>query len=213
LPARATRFAVADGASESSFAGAWARLLVETFVRGPVRWPAWLTPLQERWAATVVTAPLPWYAEAKFEEGAFATLLGVVVEPRRRRWRAWAIGDSCLFHLRRNRLLRAFPLIHSGEFGNAPRLVGSRSRPPLWDRARGSWRAGDRLLLMTDALAQWFLRRVEAGRRPWRAVERLQRDEDFAQWLGKLSDHGELRNDDVTLLTVRSQPPVESGNG
>jgi hypothetical protein len=204
----ATRFAVADGASESSFAGAWARLLTQAFVRGPVKWPAWLTPLQERWASTAVTGPLPWYAETKFEEGAFATLLGVVAEPPRRRWRAWAVGDSCVFHVRRNRLMQAFPRIHSGEFDNAPRLVGSRSRPPRRERARGAWRDGDRLLLMTDALAQWFLRRVEAGRRPWRIIDRLQGDEDFAPWIEKLRDRGELRNDDVTLLTVQSQLSV-----
>jgi hypothetical protein len=199
------RFALADGASESSFAGAWARLLAEAFVKGPVKWPAWLTPLQQRWAATAVAGPAPWYTEAKFEEGAFATLLGVVVEPPRRRWRAWAVGDSCVFQVRRNHLLQAFPVISSGEFDNAPRLVGSRSRPPRRDRARGSWRAGDRLLLMTDALAQWFLRRVEAGHRPWRAVERLQSDEDFAKWVEKLRDREGLRNDDVTLLAVGTE--------
>ena len=43
----AGRYAVADGASESSFAGLWARLLVEGFIRpkpgwllGPGPWPA-----------------------------------------------------------------------------------------------------------------------------------------------------------------------------
>jgi hypothetical protein len=128
----------------------------------------------------------------------------VVVEPAHGRWRAWAVGDSCVFHVRRNRLLQAFPRIHSGEFDNAPRLVGSRRCPPHRERALGSWRAGDRLLLMTDALAQWFLRRVEAGRRPWRAVERLEGDADFVHWIEKLRDSGALRNDDVTLLAVGS---------
>jgi hypothetical protein len=106
--------------------------------------------------------------------------------------------------VRRNRLLQAFPRIHSGEFDNAPRLVGSRGRPPRRERARGSWRGGDRLLLMTDALAQWFLRHVEAGRRPWQAVERLEGDADFVHWIEKLRDSGGLRNDDVTLLAVWS---------
>jgi hypothetical protein len=204
--AEAARFALADGASESSFSGEWARLLVEAFVRAPVRWPAWLLPLQARWAATAVSGPLPWYAEAKFEQGAFATLLGVVVEPARGRWWAWAVGDSCVFHVRRNRLLQAFPRIHSGEFDNAPRLVGSRGSPPRRERARGSWRAGDRLLLMTDALAHWFLRRVEAGRRPWRPVERLHSEADFAHWIEKHRDSSWLRNDDVTLLAVGPPP-------
>src|SRR5438309_355857 len=75
------RFAVADGASESSFAGRWARLLVEGFVGGAQDpWGAdWLVPLRRRWVEEVAPLPLPWYAEAKREQGAFATLLGVAL--------------------------------------------------------------------------------------------------------------------------------------
>ena len=42
------RFALADGASESSFAEVWARLLVEQFVQEPLlelsAWPGWARP-------------------------------------------------------------------------------------------------------------------------------------------------------------------------
>src|SRR5438477_11487250 len=71
-PAR-RRFAVADGASESSFAAAWARLLAEGFVaaRKPWRDLDWLGPLRQRWAGEVDGLELPWYAEMKREEGAF----------------------------------------------------------------------------------------------------------------------------------------------
>src|SRR5579884_1055791 len=74
---RTGRFAIADGATESSFAAAWARLLVEEFVRTPGPWSGWLPSLRRCWAADLDDRPLPWYAEAKAEEGAFATLLGV----------------------------------------------------------------------------------------------------------------------------------------
>src|SRR5258708_5479570 len=73
------RFALADGASESSFAAAWARLLVEGFVTAsgqPWRGLDWLPALRQRWVETVEALSLPWYAEIKREEGAFATLLG-----------------------------------------------------------------------------------------------------------------------------------------
>src|SRR4051794_1385943 len=79
--ARAGRFAVADGATESSFAASWARLLVEEFVRTPAPWSSWLPALRQRWAAELQDQPLPWYAEAKAEEGAYATLLGVWLDP------------------------------------------------------------------------------------------------------------------------------------
>src|SRR6266542_891992 len=78
------RFAVADGASEASFAAIWARLLVECFVSHPGKpWHAldWLAPLRQQWAKEVDGLALPWYAEEKRELGAFATFLGLVFRP------------------------------------------------------------------------------------------------------------------------------------
>jgi hypothetical protein len=211
-----SRFAVADGASESADAGLWARLLVEDFVGSPARhlaWASWLPPLQARWAAEVAALPpggaLPWYLEERAREGAFATFLGVVVEDSA--WYALAVGDSCLFQLRGGALLRSFPLHRADEFGSTPWLIGSR--PPGADvavkhgqRAEGDWQAGDRLWLMTDALAQWFLRQAEEGGRPWEALGQVLAEaapeEAFAAWVGVTRALGQLRNDDVTLAAL-----------
>src|SRR5262245_41132578 len=106
------RFAVADGASESSFAGMWAKLLVEGFVREPDNpWedPGWLEPLRQKWAAEVADRPLAWYAEVKRQEGAFATLLGLALR-RPSHWRALAVGDSCLMHIREGGMFSSFPI-------------------------------------------------------------------------------------------------------
>jgi len=154
---------------------------------------------------------LPWYAEMKREEGAFATFLGLNVRPkgpaRSCRWQALAVGDSCLVRVREDRSVRAFPVRGSLDFGNQPPLLGSRpgaAWPPR--RCYGSLRPGDRLLLMTDALAQWFLGSHENGGRPWEAVASLLAAEQpqaaFADWLGELRNRGGLHNDDVTLLSI-----------
>ena len=56
--ARRGVFAVADGAGDSAYAGLWARLLVEQFVRtlpaagDAAAWDTWIRPAQEAWAAT-----------------------------------------------------------------------------------------------------------------------------------------------------------------
>src|SRR5262245_6837941 len=109
------RFAIADAATESSMGGPWARLLVKGFVHSAdanlASWGDWLPPLQERWCREVGEQPLPWYAEIKAQQGAFATFLGLVVDQSgwwwsRRRWRAVAVGDGCLFQVRQGRLLQ-----------------------------------------------------------------------------------------------------------
>jgi hypothetical protein len=210
------RLAVADGATESSFAGAWARLLVEGFVERPAPrpadWQGWLPPLQARWLAQEGGRPLPWYAAEKARQGAFAAFLGLVLEEARgaTRWRAVAVGDCCLFHVRGDRLLRAFPLRRADDFTNTPWLVGTPTpagalvRKGAFRTCRGRCRPGDRLWLATDALSQWFLREVEAGQRPWEALGELLEapDDAFAAWVGERRSDGALHNDDVTLLAV-----------
>jgi hypothetical protein len=205
----AGRFAVADGASESSFAGLWARLLVEGYTRRLEKTagvPSWIAGLGRRWAQEVDHRPLPWYAEEKRQQGAFAAFLGLRLTQGR--WRTLAVGDSCLFQVRDGELLRTFPLTSSASFGNQPSLLGSRSTvaaKPL--KARGEWRPGDRFLLMTDALAQWFLQQMEAGKQPATQIENdldLAKSESiFATWIEDLRERHALRNDDVTLVSVQ----------
>src|SRR5271166_2476342 len=62
------RFAVADGASESAFAAAWARLLVENFLQKPGPWSGWLPAARQRWQEQCQSDNMPWYLEEKFAD-------------------------------------------------------------------------------------------------------------------------------------------------
>lgn len=205
------RFAVADGAGESAHAGVWARLLADEFVKKPGTWPDWVKPLQGRWAkATAQSAgdgPQPWFLDGRAELGAYATFLGLSVDGGN--WQALAVGDTCLFQVREGKPLVAYPLDHSSQFGNTPVLVGSRPNADLAALkkiapATGDLQAGDRLWMMTDALARWYLERIEKKERPWELLEDLcdGSDEDFAAWVGLLRSSKQLRNDDTTLLAI-----------
>jgi hypothetical protein len=215
---RAGRFAVADGATESSFAALWARLLVEDFVQNAAAdsagWESRLAELQKQWHASVWRPDLPWNVEDKLLRGAFSTFLGVVVTfapgdiPQ---WNATAVGDTCLFHTRGPILFSASPLDRSSKFNNTPRLLGSRTPP---DQVRknaathiqGSGLPGDRLWMMTDALAQWCLRECENGHDPWAEIDSILASPDaqqrFAAWIDEIRSSRELHNDDVTLLSI-----------
>ncbi len=114
------RAAVADGATETCFSGPWARLLVRAYCHGmlssPLQYKNFLT-LQHRWRAQVSTKPLPWYAEAKLAEGAYSSLVGIMLRDAGERqgglWKSAAIGDSCMFQVRGNFLVSAFPFERS----------------------------------------------------------------------------------------------------
>src|SRR2546422_11195513 len=74
------RVAVADGATESSFAKLWAALLAESYVRSEVdgtEFFARLKPARRLWRRRLAGRPLPWFASEKAEQGAFAAFLGV----------------------------------------------------------------------------------------------------------------------------------------
>ena len=126
-------------------------------------------------------------------------------------WQAVAVGDSCLLHTCDNVLVRAFPLERGEQFDNFPKLVGSRmsvknvaARQSLWLDGQG--RPGDRLWMMTDALAHWCLAENEAGKNPWNDLESLltlpESQDPFVSLVEGLRDRGKLRNDDVTLLAI-----------
>lgn len=219
------RFAVADGAAESPYSSLWAQLLVDEFVCQSERlpsWANWLPSLQDRWSAACTlrernkrlgVTSVPWYLEEGLRQGAFATFLGLVIEEQS--WYATAVGDSCLFQVRQGELIRAFPVTRAADFSNGPWLVGSRTSPmevphKYGLQQLGDCRSGDRIWMMTDALAQWFLLQAESGGKPWWTLEPLAKtafddlsaQHAFAAWIEGLRAARELRNDDVTLLAV-----------
>src|SRR5262249_7578934 len=74
------RFAVAAGAPDSAYAGRWARILVHAVGEGQLslaRLPEGLAPLRADWRQWMAGKSLPWYAEEKARQGAFAALVAL----------------------------------------------------------------------------------------------------------------------------------------
>jgi hypothetical protein len=216
--------AMADGASEGFLSGEWARLLVKAFCESPgepggdhrdlleliqtcyPKWGLFLKEYLERRQAE--NRPVQWYEEPGLENGAFATLLGLALLPDQS-WSAWAVGDTCLFQIRQDRLADSFPIQKAETFNTWPALVSSNPARNLKllekiQLAEGRWQVEDCFLLMTDALSAWFLTEVEAGGQPWDAIREIVRGEkeDFLQWIEDLRGKNAIRNDDVTLMSL-----------
>lgn len=213
--------AVADGATETSFSGLWARLLCEAYCAEadtPGALLDLLPRVQAAWWGEVGAIPLPWYAEEKARRGAFAAFVGLTIGApgdaggaTGGRWTALACGDSCLFQVRDDALLGACPLARAEDFNNRPTLLSSdqAANAGIGDTlvyVGGDWLPGDTFYLLTDALACWFLAAHEAGDRPWRVLAAFAApgdSADFAAWIAGRRGARELRNDDVTMLAVR----------
>ena len=211
--------AVCDGASESAFAREWAEILANAFVDRPLDFSrltedslkTWLKRGQEEWHGRIPWDRIPWHGEAKARAGAFATLLGLTIgadleNPRQFWWQAVAVGDSCLFVVRDDRLLLSFPLEDAGEFDNNPALVCSNpanSQGLREDvrRQSGECAPGDRFILASDALAAWFLANYGAGERPWEKLMALG-PADRDAWLGDQRRERLMRNDDTTMVII-----------
>lgn len=158
--------------------------------------------------------PVQWYEEPGLRAGAYATLLGLELvsagDDEARcppgSWTAVAAGDSCLFQVRGCQLVTVFPVEKSSEFGTSPPLICSKPRPKQVPfAAAAGWLAkGDRLYLMTDALAAWFLACAERGETPWRILDALgnPRESMFEELVKDLRRSKKLRNDDITLIRI-----------
>ena len=219
------RAAVSDGATESAFSRLWAQILADAFVDRPLDLRVltedgllgWLRRSQDDWHAAVPWDRIPWHGEAKARAGSFATFLGLSLseadEPGTFRWEAVAVGDSCLFLVRNDRLSVSFPLDDPAEFDNNPPLVCSNpvNMGPLWDGVRrtgGECSPGDHFILASDALSAWFLARHASGGAPWQTLEKLNVS-DRDPWVADQRRARAMRNDDITLVIVQVSP-VES---
>ena len=216
------RVAVADGATESSFAKLWAVLLAESYVRSEVtgaEFFARLKPARRLWRRKLAGRPLPWFASEKAEQGAFAAFLGVQIDAHENRWTALAVGDCCLMQVdhvgEEMRVVETFPLQKSSQFTMSPYLIGSRPNGESLDErihiSKGNIHDGDMLLLATDAVAAWLLKQHEEGRPLWKWLyRRLSTPESFAAMVAYGRKKG-LRNDDLTLVRViHHSLPVEA---
>jgi Protein phosphatase 2C len=226
---RALTVAVADGASESLLAGRWARRLTAVFgsavnaACGEDKFAAAYSQAALGWDEEVLEytlqreergAPIQWYEEPGLAKGAYATILVVefrdAQEEHHPMWKAAAVGDSCLFQVRDEALYASFPVDDPTAFSYQPSLLPSRGveGDTLYrhiELKQSDWERGDSFYLATDALAAWFLRAVDTGHRPWeplRDLDTLDAELDFAEWVDRQRDLGEMHNDDTTLVRI-----------
>lgn len=208
--------AISDGAAETSFSALWARLMVEAFVEvagDKNGFVSRIPGLRNEWDAKIKEKTLPWYAEEKVSKGAFATLLGLTIthsNDTSLRWNSIAVGDSCLFHVRGNHPVSTFPATTVAQLRERPNLLSSRTEANpdgegLLKTQEGEFFPGDRLFLVTDALAAWIFASIDDGLKPFDQIDQMLRTTSaYPQWLEHLWESRSLKNDDCTILWIEA---------
>ncbi len=216
---------VADGVASSLFSRHWAGILTKAVladVPDPTNqdgFAEWIAKRRREWSEQIDTASLAWFQKAKLPVGAFSTLLWIRLLPVEKeepgafgasRLHGFAIGDSCLFHVRRGELVRTYPIQKAEDFQGDPLALGSvdlkRDTLLKFEELDVHCYDDDLLVLCTDAVAEWALRRIESGNPPawddyWNVTEEQWRAE-----ITRLREDRQMRYDDATLLLLRVVP-------
>lgn len=216
---RGMRFCVADGATESFDSRNWARQLTKSWVRSsrPVisredfaEWlPAAGDRLQSRWE----NRQLPWYAEEKSRSGAFAAFAGLMFErwEGKLRWAAAVLGDSCIFRRGASgKLEDAIPFSCGADFNSHPTLIPSKRamQPRALQEMQfrsGTVEPGDVFLVLTDAIAAWYLEMLESHPERAASFESLAGracQDGLESLLAEERKRATLRNDDIAVIRI-----------
>jgi hypothetical protein len=217
------RFAVADGATESYESRRWAEQLIDSFMAmSPVggtdypesdvmRMHGWLKEMQDQWQATA-PAGADYIEKVKIRQGTLATFIGgqiLGLDTAAPAWRAVALGDSILFHVRQGQLVDHFPRLRAADFDSAPDGISTLPDRLGQIAARllgqeGRLAADDTIFLATDAFAQWMITCHERGERQlWPLLADLAHPDVFFQLVADQRRAMLMKDDDVTLMRLR----------
>lgn len=209
------RLAISDGMSQSIFPQWWAEELVCAYVDN-----AWvpsqndLESLREKWNRRVhgfleaqkQEGKPTWMLENCLIEkrGAGATLCGVCFE-NETDWKGYVLGDSCLIEVASNNKIVKLERSKEEAFNNNPdyfdSIVGGKGNVK---KIQGSLEEGVKLLLVTDALAEFLYTQKEKGNEAEYVHQLLQLEshDEFCRLIENWRVSNHLHNDDTTLLIV-----------
>jgi hypothetical protein len=213
------RFAVADGATEAFDARTWAEQLVTSWIAKedclrPAQFWTFVEEQGRILSASWSKLELPWYSEEKAGTGSFAAFVGVQIDLNSEvgGWQAIALGDSCLVQFRTNKIVKALPVAKSDQFSATPVLAPSNTslQPEVVFQIafdKGQLENGDLLLLLSDAVAAWFLRLAEDNDRASLSefVNLLDRADDpaLARFFETERILKRMKDDDIAVLGIR----------
>lgn len=211
LDASLHRFAISDGVSRSFFPGIWSELLVTSFVNSSTQINILISSCQEEWmrqVKSIVESPdVKYFTRNAYNRKTpgMATFVGLVFSEKDKTWHATALGDSYLFFIPDKAANFKTDLIVLSSkddpevFDNYPDYFSSIGNHNGTIKETGGQLQPGTFYMMTDALAEWFLKQgeyVSDKIKVWN--EQLH----FERYIEGLRDHEEISNDDTSILII-----------
>ena len=216
------RFSVSDGVSKSFFPKVWSEILVSQFVeRTDLKESELIKVCQDEWQKRIdeiVRLPeTKWFTKSQYnrKDQALATFVGLQFLEKEKKWSASALGDSFLFFVPKGYkdyqkdLVRLSSKVDPIVFDNFPDYLTSigESHKGRAKEKGGNLRNGT-FYLMTDALAEWFIKEEE------NAIGKItvwKSQEDFERFIAQAIDENQLTNDDCAILCIELSESDRNG--
>jgi len=210
------KFAISDGVSKSFFPKIWADILVNKWVNSKEFNEAqFIIDCQKNWleqVTEIVNKPdAKWFTKNAFnrKESGLATFVGLRFYKKKKEWlwKADALGDSFLFFVPKK----------IKDFSKECIVLSSKKEPIVFDNfpdylsSLGNNHKGEKQImespltsgtfyLMTDALAEWFLKEKDS------AISKIsvwQNQKDFERFVNEERHNEKLGNDDTAFLSIK----------
>lgn len=205
--------ALSDGASISFDSATWSRMLVRRFVQNPEFTPDWLSAAIGEFSKLYDRDSLPWMKQAAFDQGSFASLLGVRIFDWGEIIRILAVGDSLAVLCDGDTIKATFPYSTAAEFDRAPRLLSTNPSENGFlgedcpdDALVVEWTFSGlhrpSLLCMTDALGHWLLSWKDRAQSPIALLRGLGTHKEFTRFVQAERASGRMKRDDTTLMAI-----------
>lgn len=208
------KFAIADGVSRSYFPGIWSELLVAQYVkhREQVSLDVIVSVCQQEWfrrVTDIVNQPeVKYYTKNAYNMRipGLSTFVGLMLAESESKWRSFALGDTFLFFIPKNFSdFQTSLIVNSSkdlpyDFDNFPDYfssIGTQHKGHVVIK-EGEIEPGT-FYLMTDALAEWFLKKGEDA---IGIIPVWQDQSHFEKYIGQLRDSNEIANDDTSIMII-----------
>lgn len=209
------RYAISDGVTQSFLPQLWSKLLVEHFVSSSFsRFDISASLLEDfekekkKFVSNLNDEQkfLVELAEEEFQHAA-ATFAGVIVENKKVSWQV--IGDSCVFIIPSSDKIQCIcskpcEIDSQGhiqiKFDNHPDYIVSDGT------IKGNFQEGcitmekGWILMMTDALSDWFIMQYNAGNNPLNKLLEIESPDEFEIFINNEYHAGRIKSDDTSML-------------